>query len=145
MMTILRKSLATSGALTIANATLVTGPTGQSVIWPGFSFAMRMMRSLACSSVGLDLRLRKLDVADRIRAVDVIGAADIRVNERTRDASGDGDIPPAKEFQHTQRIVGGDRGVGVAEGRRESLEFYAGAGGRRRKSPWRRRCRGRHR
>ena len=72
-----------------------------------------------------DLRLRKLDVADRIRAVNVIGAADIRVNERALDASRDGDIPPAKEFQHTQRIVGGDRGVGVAEGCRESLEFYA--------------------
>jgi hypothetical protein len=49
----LAKSLAISGALAIASATLVTGPTGQSVISPGFSFAMRMMRSLACSSVGL--------------------------------------------------------------------------------------------
>ena len=53
MMTILRKSLAISGALTSANATLVTGPTGQSVISPGLSFAMRTTRSLACSSVGL--------------------------------------------------------------------------------------------
>jgi hypothetical protein len=52
-MTILRKSLAISGALTNANARLVTGPTGHSVISPGFSFAMRMMRSLACSPVAL--------------------------------------------------------------------------------------------
>ena len=72
-----------------------------------------------------DLRLRKLDVADRIRAMNVIGAADVRVNERAPDAFGHGNVRPAQKLQHTQRIVRGDRGVGVAEGCGESLELYA--------------------
>ena len=62
-----------------------------------------------------DLRLRKLDVADPIRAVNVIGAADVRMNERARDAPRDGNVRPAQQFQHTQRVVRGDRGIGVAE------------------------------
>jgi len=71
-----------------------------------------------------NLRLRKFDVADRIRAVNVIGAADIRVNERAPDAFRDGNVRPAQKFQHAQSVVRGDCGVGVAKGGGESLEFY---------------------
>ena len=50
--TISLKSFAISGARVSATATLVIGPTGQSVISPGFSRAMRMIRSDAVSSTG---------------------------------------------------------------------------------------------
>ena len=50
MTTIRFRSVAISGALASARATFVTGPTGQSVISPGFSRAMRMMRSTADSA-----------------------------------------------------------------------------------------------
>ena len=53
MSTILRRSLAISGAFVSASATLVKGPTAQSAISPGFSFAIRMIRSQACSPVAL--------------------------------------------------------------------------------------------
>jgi len=72
-----------------------------------------------------DLRLRKLDVADRIRAVNVFGAADIAMNERAPDAFRHGNVGPAQKLQHAQRVVRGDRSVGVAKGCGESLEFHA--------------------
>ena len=72
-----------------------------------------------------DLRLRKLDIADRIRPVNVIGAPDIGVNERALDAFCDRNVRPAQKLEHTQRIAGCDRRVGVAEGCGESLELYA--------------------
>src|SRR5579883_2059020 len=53
MMTTSLKSGATSGALAKAIATLVTGPTGQSVISPGLSRARRIIKSLAGSATGL--------------------------------------------------------------------------------------------
>ena len=56
--------------------------------------------------------------------MNVIGAADIRVNERALDAFRDGNIRPTQKFQQAQGVVRGDRGVGVAKGRGESLEFY---------------------
>jgi hypothetical protein len=75
MMTALRTSLAISGALASASARLVIGSTGQSLNSPGL-LLRHADDEIAGVLVGSpDLRLRKLDVADHIQPVDVIGAA----------------------------------------------------------------------
>jgi hypothetical protein len=57
--------------------------------------------------------------------VDVIGTADVGMDERTPDTFRDGNVRPVQKFQHAQRILCGYRGVGVAEGCGKGLEYYA--------------------
>ena len=125
MMTILRKSLAISGALAIASATLVTRPrrTKPNLAWALFRHADDEIAGVLAGRP--DLRLRKLDIADRIPPVNVIGAPDIGVNERAPHAFCDENVRPPQKLEHTQRIAGCDRGVGVAESCGEGLELYA--------------------
>jgi hypothetical protein len=64
-----------------------------------------------CPSLGV----RKLDVADPVRAVDVIGAPRV-----TRDVN----IRSTQKFQHMRRIGCGRWSIDVAEGSWQSLKFY---------------------
>ena len=72
-----------------------------------------------------DLRLRQLDFADCVGAMHMICAPHIGIDERARDAPCDRNVRTAEKLQHAQRILGGDGGVGIAEGRGQRLELYA--------------------
>ena len=58
--------------------------------------------------------------------MDVIGAADIGVNERARNAFRDGNVGAPEQLQDPQRVLSCDRGVAVAEGCSQRLELYSG-------------------
>ena len=54
----------------------------------------------------LDLRRRKLNAPNSIAPVDVIGAADIWMNERARNAFRHRNARATKQLEHPQRILG---------------------------------------
>jgi len=143
--TIRFSSDAISGATASASATLVTGPTGQSVISPGFSRAMRMIRSTADFRYGAPSRLGECDVAQPVGAVNVIGAFDERLQQRAPGAARNRDVIAAGEFENAQGVLRRRVDVGVAERGGERFEAKFRGGAKRRGSPSRRRCRYRRR
>ena len=114
------------GSSCIAVAMLVSGPRGTSVISPGASSTVRMMKfgaSSSCTDVG---GRRQEDVALAVGPVHERDRPTERHGQWLIDASRHRDVGAARDLQQLQGVGRGDVDLGIAEDRREPDDVELG-------------------